>query len=164
MEENTTSLPNALDTLSRDDFKSEAEYLEAATDLNLKRNSPEFKKAYMSTQWEYAERKESKAKAERAAMLDAEIRKTTLNDHEESVIHQRASDEVSNALKDGTIQPEALSAEIINREAKYRKEAIQQKARCSLANQALRSAWGASGSSETPSNTLNSAIRDALKK
>jgi len=124
-------LPNALDSLDRNDFKSEAAYLEAAADLELKRSSPEFQQALHKTRIEYAKREAEQQSKERAALLEEEIK-----------VLERASAEVADAIRNGRMDPTEMQGEIDKRYAAYSKQEVRRKALTSMGNKALRQMMG----------------------
>jgi cell fate (sporulation/competence/biofilm development) regulator YmcA (YheA/YmcA/DUF963 family) len=136
------TLSNALDSLDRNDFKSEAAYLEAAADLELKRSSPEFQKALMKIRGEYARREAEKQSRERAAALEEEIKHTHLTEDEDKAVLERASGEVADAVRNGRMDPAAMQGEIDKRYAAYSKQAVRDKAQKNMANAALRGMFG----------------------
>jgi hypothetical protein len=143
MENNESmNLPHALDTLKRADYASDAAYLEAAADLELKRSSPEFQKALQRTRAEYMQREFKRVEKENAALLDEEIKRTRLSESEDRAILERAQGEVANAIRAGQLDPANMQAEIDKRSAAYSKQEIRRKATGTLVNAAMRQATG----------------------
>lgn len=157
METSDLTLPSALESLNREDYKSDSAYMEAAADLEMKRSSPEFQKALQKTRIEFARRESDKQSKEQAALLEQEIKKTTLTDVEDRAIREKASGEVAEGLKSGRIETADMEREVSSRYMNYRKQEVQRKAGRNLANRTLRQALGFS---EKPSQPA--AIKDAL--
>ena len=136
------NLPSALDSINRNDYKSEAAYLEAAADIELKRSSPEFQKALQKTRAEYAQREYKRQSEERAAILEEEIKHTHLSEAEDKAVLERASNEVADAIRSGKINTVSTQDEINKRYTAYSREEVRRKALRTISNKALRETLG----------------------
>ena len=97
----TPTLPDPIDTLKREDYPSRAAWLEACADLAMKRNTPEFRKAFYDM-----ERKADRRDFEAAqAKLQEESRKmissVKLSEREVKKIDERATAEIMEKVKRG---------------------------------------------------------------
>lgn len=142
MEENNFALPSALDSLSRNDFESDTAYLEAAADLELKRSTPEFQKAYIKTKIQYMERKAEEDRKEAAKQFEQEVGRTRLNENEDKQIREKSAIEVADAVRRGEIDPADMETEINKKYQAHYNQAKRTKASHNLANRTLREAMG----------------------
>ena len=142
MEENTYALPSALDSINRQDFSSDAAYYEAAANLEIKRSTPEFQKAYSKIVREAMAQREKEADRKSEEMVQAELKKTWLTEREESEISQRVQEEVAGDIRSGKISAAQMSTEIDRRAAAAVEAARLRKAKATVVNQAMRDAFG----------------------
>lgn len=142
MEENTYALPSALDSINRQDFSSDAAYYEAAANLEIKRSTPEFQKAYTKIVREAMAQREKEIVRENKEMVQAELKKTWLTEREESEISQRVQEEVAGDIRSGKINAAQMSTEIDRRAAAAVEAARLHKAKATVFNQAMRDAFG----------------------
>ena len=142
MEENTYALPSALDSINRQDFSSDAAYYEAAANLEIKRSTPEFQKAYSKIVREAMAQREKEADRKSEEMVQAELKKTWLTEREESEISQRVQKEVAWDIQSGKINAAQMSTEIDRRAAAAVEAARLRKAKATVVNQAMRDAFG----------------------
>ena len=142
MNENPYALPNALDSLDRQDFKSDTAYYEAAADLELKRSSREFQDAYSRVVRVVATRKANELSRQTREMIQAEAAKVQLTAKEEGDIAQRIQGGVATDIQTGKLDASQMLGEIDRRTAEALKQAKHDKALRLAANKALQGGYG----------------------
>lgn len=138
----TPTLPDPIDTLKREDYPSRAAWLEARADLAMKRNTPEFRKAFYDM-----ERKADRRDFEAAqAKLQEESRKmissVKLSEREVKKIDERATAEIMEKVKRGELPASEMANASISLSAKMQLQAREEKVRREVFNAALREAYG----------------------
>ena len=136
------TLPEPIDTLKREDYPSRAAWLEACADLAMKRNTPEFKKAFYDM-----ERKANRRDFEAAqAKLQEESRKmissVKLSEREVRELDERAAAEIMEKVKRGELPAAEMANASISLSAKMQLQAREEKVRREVFNAALREAYG----------------------
>ena len=136
------TLPEPIDTLNREDYPSRAAWLEACADLAMKRNTPEFKKAFYDM-----ERKANRRDFEAAqAKLQEENRKmissVKLSEREVKALDERAAAEIMEKVKRGELSASEMANASISLSAKMQLQAREEKVRREVFNAALREAYG----------------------
>lgn len=136
------TLPSALDSLNRNNYASDAAYLEAAADLTMKRKSKEFQDAFRNVQTEYFERKTEEAKEQTRRDIEELKKKIVLDSFETEKIKTQASEKAQADLKAGKISVTTLSDAIFKYEQQLTQRVKGDKATKQAMNDLLRGTLG----------------------
>ena len=146
--ESPYTLPSPLDSLKREDFTSDAAYLEAATDLAVKRSSPEFLEAYAQMSKEQAKRDAEKAKDDSAEAIKEARKSVRIDQGEIGEINKKAAEWAQFELRAGRLDPRKVESEISAYVAHETEKLIDKKAQGIVLSNAIRIAFGRANGNE----------------
>lgn len=139
------TLPSPLDSVKREDFDSDAAYLEAAADIAVKRKSAEFVQAYNQVSIEQQRREMEKAREAAAKAIGEALKAVKIDQREIDDINKQATEWAQAELRTGRLDPrklqEGVSAYVSRETEKLRKR----KAEALVLSNAIRSAFGRGG-------------------
>lgn len=130
--------PSVLDSMKRENFNSDEEFLDAATKAELERQSPEYREIRSRLERELNQRREREAKKAEAERYAA-IRSTAkLNELDQKNIDARAQELAKRDLAANRINVSGLAAAIMQHAEKLTEECLNEKAASQMMNENIR--------------------------
>lgn len=131
-------LTSSLDLLSRGNYDSEDEFLDACVRMELERSSPEYRAARSRLKAEYRARQEKQERAEQAANYKAIRAGVSLDSVDQKNIDTEAADLARRDLAAGRISASALGKSIEGYAAELSEKRKSERASSILFNSMLR--------------------------
>ena len=139
MDDSTSiKMTHPLDLLNQSDYKSAGDYVAAAAELQLKRETPEFRAAYNGMLSEYGKRRLAAVKEQQKEAYAEIVRNTKLTAAEETDVKEQAYRQAQGDLTTGKITELDLADRISKYESELTTQAINKKAGRSQANELFR--------------------------
>ena len=135
-------MTNPLDLLDPKDFKSTGDYLAAAAELHMRRQSPEFRDAYGRMLAEFSDRQMQAARESAHAEYEQILRKTRLNEAEEKKVNEKAAQLIQADISAGRVARDQVVSKTNQYVEQLTKQAVADKANRTHFNKLFREAMG----------------------